>query len=84
MSVNLGTGVFAGGDAAGDAFFPGVGNDFEDLRGSNFNDTLTGDANANTLLGLGGNDTIEGGAGADVFSGGAGTTFCLTWDRVQE
>ena len=32
---------------------------FENLTGSAFNDTLTGDANTNVLIGLGGNDTLE-------------------------
>lgn len=49
----------------------GAGSDtllnFENLGGSNFNDTLTGDAGANALEGRAGNDTLSGGAGADVF-----------------
>ena len=40
---------------------------FENLRGSNFNDTLTGDAGGNTLLGGLGNDTMTGNGGADSF-----------------
>ncbi|MFO0385033.1 MAG: DUF4347 domain-containing protein, partial [Pirellula sp.] len=46
---------------------------FENLRGSAFNDTLTGDANGNTLRGLGGNDTFTGGAGDDTFNIDLGT-----------
>ncbi len=38
----------------------------ENIRGSNFADTLTGDGNNNVLEGLGGNDAITGGAGADT------------------
>ena len=38
-----------------------------------FNDTLTGDANANVLIGGAGNDTLDGGAGNDTLDGGAGT-----------
>jgi Ca2+-binding RTX toxin-like protein len=45
---------------------------FENLTGSNFNDTLTGDANGNVIMGLAGNDTISGGAGNDVLIGGLG------------
>ncbi|MFO0180876.1 MAG: cadherin domain-containing protein, partial [bacterium] len=46
---------------------------FENLRGSAFHDTLTGDANGNTLRGLGGNDTFTGGAGDDTFNIDSGT-----------
>ena len=44
----------------------------ENLTGSNFNDTLTGDANANILYGNGGNDKINSGNGNDVLYGGLG------------
>ena len=44
----------------------------EELEGSTFNDTLTGDGNANLLLGLAGNDTLIGGAGSDTLEGAAG------------
>ena len=40
--------------------------------GSNFNDTLVGDSNANQLAGQGGNDTLTGGLGNDTISGGFG------------
>ncbi|MBV7569636.1 calcium-binding protein [Pseudomonas sp. PDM27] len=46
---------------------------FENLTGSNFNDTLTGNAGANTLSGGAGNDTLNGGAGADTLLGGDGS-----------
>lgn len=41
---------------------------FENLIGSAFNDTLTGDANANTIEGCLGNDTLNGGLGVDTVS----------------
>lgn len=44
----------------------------EGVTGSEFDDTLTGDGNANILNGGGGNDQIAAGAGADTVSGGAG------------
>jgi Ca2+-binding RTX toxin-like protein len=44
----------------------------EDVRGSNFNDTLTGDAGVNTLTGMDGNDSLNGGGGFDFLIGGAG------------
>lgn len=46
---------------------------FENLTGSNYNDTLTGDAGANVIDGGSGNDIIQGGAGNDTLIGGAGT-----------
>ncbi|PYY72562.1 hypothetical protein CRX42_00600, partial [Pseudomonas jessenii] len=45
---------------------------FENLTGSNFNDTLTGNTTANTLIGGAGNDVLNGGAGNDLLIGGAG------------
>jgi Ca2+-binding RTX toxin-like protein len=45
----------------------------ENVIGSDFNDNLTGDANANVLVGGPGNDTLDGGAGIDTVSyAGAG------------
>lgn len=44
----------------------------ENLWGSAFDDTLTGDAGSNYLFGAAGNDTLSGGAGDDYLSGGAG------------
>ncbi|MGB4056557.1 MAG: type I secretion C-terminal target domain-containing protein [Alphaproteobacteria bacterium] len=44
----------------------------ENVTGSGFNDTLTGDTNANALLGGNGNDTFVGGAGGDTLNGGNG------------
>jgi Ca2+-binding RTX toxin-like protein len=43
---------------------------FEDLTGSYFNDTLSGDANANIIRGGGGTDIIKGGGGADTLIAG--------------
>ncbi|MGF6200135.1 beta strand repeat-containing protein [Pseudomonas laurylsulfatiphila] len=45
----------------------------ENLMGSNYNDTLTGNAAANLLSGGAGNDTLDGGAGNDVLNGGTGS-----------
>jgi Ca2+-binding RTX toxin-like protein len=44
----------------------------EAATGSKFNDTLTGDTNANNLFGIDGNDSLSGGGGADFLEGGAG------------
>ena len=40
----------------------------ENLRGSNFNDTLTGNAGSNIIIGGLGNDILNGGAGIDTVS----------------
>jgi Ca2+-binding RTX toxin-like protein len=40
---------------------------FENLAGSNYADTLTGNASANVLDGLGGADTLKGGTGNDIY-----------------
>jgi len=54
----------------------GAGNDtlsgIEQVLGSAFNDTLTGDGGANTLDGKAGNDVLNGGAGGDILIGGVG------------
>ncbi len=66
VTVVLG-GASSGGDAAGDTL-----SGFEQVMGSGFADTLTGDAGANALWGLAGNDVLTGAGGADVLKGGAG------------
>ncbi|WP_085723023.1 calcium-binding protein [Pseudomonas sp. R37(2017)] len=53
---------------------------FESLAGSNFNDTLTGNAAANTLSGGAGNDALNGGAGNDTLDGGAGVDTMVGGD----
>jgi Ca2+-binding RTX toxin-like protein len=45
---------------------------FENLVGSNFNDTLLGNAGNNVLNGGAGNDMLAGGLGTDLLTGGAG------------
>lgn len=58
----------------GNAF--GAGSDlltnFDNVIGSAFDDTVTGDSSANQLFGLEGNDSLIGGDGDDLLSGGAG------------
>src|SRR5688572_10002340 len=65
--VDLATGKGSYGDADGDIFY-----NIENVIGSNFDDMLVGDANANLLLGYNGNDELSGGAGNDSLEGGAG------------
>ena len=45
---------------------------FEHVRGSHYDDELTGDANVNKIQGHRGDDTIKGGAEGDVLWGGGG------------
>ncbi len=45
---------------------------FENLKGSDFNDTLTGSSGANKIEGGEGDDTLNGGAGHDILAGGGG------------
>ncbi|WP_404479230.1 cadherin domain-containing protein [Novosphingobium sp. BL-52-GroH] len=56
-----------GSDALGDIL---VG--IENIVGSAFNDTITGDANDNKFFGLAGTDNLYGGGGDDVLSGDDG------------
>jgi Ca2+-binding RTX toxin-like protein len=82
VTVNLATGVggktAAGGDpdtnsnGIADAEEDTLSN-IEDVVGSSFNDSITGDANANGLYGEAGDDTLIGGLGADTLDGGTGT-----------
>jgi serralysin len=67
VKINLNAAVQVGGDAAGDRFVS-----VEGAWGSNFNDTLTGNALANILSGLGGWDVITPGGGIDSLNGGGG------------
>jgi Ca2+-binding RTX toxin-like protein len=50
---------------------------FENLTGSYFNDTLSGDDNANTINGTGGSDTINGLGGNDTIFAGAPNTYIV-------
>lgn len=67
VTVDLGAGTASGGHAAGDAF-SGIANGY----GSEYGDSLTGNASTNALYGQGGNDTIDGGDGNDTIRGGDG------------
>lgn len=51
------------GDGGSDSF-----NSVENLTGSAYNDTLTGDGNANVIDGGAGTNSLTGGGGADIFA----------------
>jgi Ca2+-binding RTX toxin-like protein len=64
-------------DLASGSVVDGYGNSgaiagFENVDGSELDDTLIGDDNANVLNGLDGNDTLEGRGGDDTLDGGSG------------
>ena len=70
----------ASGDVASigiDTIFGGVNR----VRGSNFNDTISGDANNNVLDGRGGNDMLTGRAGADQFIYSTGNDTITDFDQ---
>jgi Ca2+-binding RTX toxin-like protein len=46
--------------------------DFENVQGTDFNDTLIGNSGSNSLAGLAGDDVLNGGVGFDNLVGGAG------------
>ena len=64
VDLSLATGKVVGGAAALDTL-----TSIEGVWGSQYDDTLTGDAAANNLLGYLGNDTINGGGGDDIIEG---------------
>lgn len=68
VTIDLLAGTASGGDAAGDVL-TGI----ENLSGSVFDDTLTGDDGPNTLAGNNGDDTLSGKLGKDTLIGGPGT-----------
>jgi len=68
VQVDLNAGTAAGGDAAGDVL-----TSIENLIGSAFADTLTGDANVNSLNGGDGDDILAGLGDADTIDGGLGS-----------
>lgn len=74
VTVKLRIGTAEGGDAQGDLI-----SGFENIVGSDFDDTLTGDAGDNRIDAGEGDDTIFGTGGVDQISGGEGDdTFTYT------
>jgi Ca2+-binding RTX toxin-like protein len=70
MDLNLSSGQFQTVDSAGNRVaLNGV---IENIIGSQFNDTLTGNALDNYLSGLGGDDRLVGQSGRDLLIGGLG------------
>lgn len=67
VNANLQTGFATDGEGGTDTLY-GI----ENIRGSSFNDTLTGDNLANRIEGLNGNDVINALGGDDTVYGGDG------------
>ena len=78
VAVSLVAGTGIGGDAEGDRLF-----NIENLTGSNFNDTLEGNAGNNTLVGGAGIDTVSY-ANATAGTNGQGVTVNLGPDLGTE
>jgi Ca2+-binding RTX toxin-like protein len=88
VSVDLGNQTATDGFGGTDTLI-----NIEQVRGSIFGDTLTGNGEANeldgddgndTLTGGGGNDTLIGGGGNDLLNGGAGDDFLLPGLGIDE
>jgi Ca2+-binding RTX toxin-like protein len=73
--VNLATGIGQYGEASQDTII-----NIENVEGSKFNDTMTGDALDNKLWGMGGDDVLNGGAGNDILFGGVGADKLIGGD----
>ena len=78
VSVSLALGTGSGGDAQGDHLF-----NFENLTGSNFDDTLEGNSGNNVLIGGAGIDTVSY-ANAASGANGLGVTVDLSSTKAQK
>ena len=80
--ANAGAGVAVNLGTVGPQNTVGAGLDvlsnFENLTGSAYGDTLTGNAGANAINGGFGNDTLVASAGVDTLTGGGGGFFSRT------
>jgi Ca2+-binding RTX toxin-like protein len=76
--VNLATGTASDGLGGTDTLIS-----IEQAAGGAFNDSITGDAQANRLEGGGGNDTITGGGGTDAYYGGAGNDLLIGGNQSE-
>jgi Ca2+-binding RTX toxin-like protein len=70
IHIDLTAGTASGGHATGDRL-TGI----ENIEGTTFADTITGNASDNWLIGLAGADSLHGEAGNDRLDGGAGEDF---------
>ncbi|PCJ99259.1 MAG: hypothetical protein COA45_04270 [Zetaproteobacteria bacterium] len=75
VDVDLTRATQIGGDAQGDSLIS-----IERIKGSDYDDSLTGDAQDNHLRGEDGNDTLNGGLGDDSLYGNAGDDTLFAGD----
>jgi len=68
VTISLSPGSGTAGDAEGDVLI-----NVENIIGSDYDDSLSGNSLSNHLEGGNGNDTLIGGLGADILDGGEGT-----------
>ncbi|KAA3498698.1 tandem-95 repeat protein [Rhizobium rhizogenes] len=78
VSISLGAGTAHGGDAQGDVL-----TSIENLTGTDADDTLEGNGEANILSGGRANDILIGGAGDDTLIGGRGADQLVGGDGVD-
>lgn len=80
VNVNLATGVVSDGYGTTDTLL-----NIEGVRGSRYNDTITGSTQANVLNGRKGADILTGGAGKDSFVFAAGDSGQVTgFDKIAD
>ncbi|MBK8320983.1 MAG: DUF4214 domain-containing protein [Betaproteobacteria bacterium] len=77
VTVNLSSGVAFGGEGIDSI------SSIEWVFGSDFGDSITGDANENSLFGGDGNDTLFGEGGNDYLNGGLGDDFLDGGDGID-
>lgn len=77
VNVNLAAGTASGGDGIDTLV------EIENIGGSDYNDTLTGDSTNNVIYGQSGNDTIDAAGGADSTFGGIGDDRIIDADGVN-
>lgn len=80
ITIDLAHGTATTADGRHDSLF-----DIQSASGTDFGDTLIGDAGDNRLSGLGGNDIIIGGSGAgnDIYDGGDGIDTVIYSSATQ-
>jgi len=77
IQIDLAAGTASGGHAEGDQI-----SQIENLHGTDYDDVLLGDGNANSLFGSNGNDVIDGRGGNDIILGGGNAKGSVIGDDL--